>query len=182
MVFSCTLCSPVKYIFNKYVFFNFILLGIIINNKRVNKHLPFLKNRFCLTSHKIKASFSLQKNSQQLTIFSNIIACSHTATTAKTTTTKAAATKTTTTAKAVKPAATKTAAKPAAEKKVAKPVATGKIRVTMVHGLASCTKRQIRTAKALKLSRPGDTRELPNLPSTLGACKKLEHLVKVEII
>ena len=76
-------------------------------------------------------------------------------------------------------------AKPAVkttEKKVVKPVANGKIRVTMVHGLASCTQRQIRTAKALKLSRPGDTRELPNLPSTLGACKKLEHLVKVEII
>lgn len=68
------------------------------------------------------------------------------------------------------------------EKKVAKTVANGKIRVTMIHGLTACTQRQIRTAKALKLSRPGDTRELPNLPATLGACKKLEHLVKVEII
>jgi len=102
--------------------------------------------------------------------------------TAKTATTKAASVKTT----APKATASKTAAaKPAtktAEKKVVKPVANGKVRVTMIHGLASCTKRQIRTAKALKLSRPGDTRELPNLPSILGACKKLEHLVKVEII
>ena len=93
------------------------------------------------------------------------------ATTTKTTVAKAPATKTVATKPAVK-----------AEKKTVKPVANGKIRVTMVHGLASCTQRQIRTAKALKLSRPGDTRELPNLPSTLGACKKLEHLVKVEII
>ena len=93
------------------------------------------------------------------------------ATTTKTTVAKAPATKTVATKSAVK-----------AEKKTVKPVANGKIRVTMVHGLASCTQRQIRTAKALKLSRPGDTRELPNLPSTLGACKKLEHLVKVEII
>lgn len=93
------------------------------------------------------------------------------ATTTKTTVAKAPATKTVATKPAVK-----------AEKKTVKPVVNGKIRVTMVHGLASCTQRQIRTAKALKLSRPGDTRELPNLPSTLGACKKLEHLVKVEII
>jgi ribosomal protein L30/L7E len=115
----------------------------------------------------------------------------------KSTTTKTTATKTASVAKSVAPKATatkvaatktavktevKTAEKKVAEKKIAKPVANGKIRVTMVHGLASCTKRQIRTAKALKLSRPGDTRELPNLPSTLGACKKLEHLVKVEII
>ena len=119
----------------------------------------------------------------------------------KTTATKTAAAKTTT----AKPVAAKTAAakttpvkataekkvakvatvKPVAknvEKKINKPVANGKIRVTMIHGLASCTQRQIRTAKALKLSRPGDTRELPNLPSILGACKKLEHLVKVENI
>ena len=116
----------------------------------------------------------------------------------KTTTTKAAATKTTaakttaTAAKTAKQAAAKVEApkvaekkpveKKAVEKKATKPVANGKVRVTMVHGLAGCTKRQIRTAKALKLARPGDSRELPNLPSTLGACKKLEHLVKVEII
>lgn len=113
-----------------------------------------------------------------------------TKTTSKATTaTKTTAAKATTATKATAPKATATktvAAKPAtkatAEKKTVKPVANGKIRVTMVHGLASCTQRQIRTAKALKLSRPGDTRELPNLPSTLGACKKLEHLVKVEII
>jgi large subunit ribosomal protein L30 len=58
----------------------------------------------------------------------------------------------------------------------------GKIRITMVHGLGSCTKRQIATAKALGIARPGDTRELPNNPATIGACKKLEHLVKVEIL
>jgi ribosomal protein L30/L7E len=58
----------------------------------------------------------------------------------------------------------------------------GMVRVTMIHGLGSCSKRQIRTAKALRLSRPGDVRELPDLPSTLGACKKLEHIVKVEKI
>jgi large subunit ribosomal protein L30 len=57
-----------------------------------------------------------------------------------------------------------------------------KVRVTMIHGLGSCTKRQIATAKALGLSRPNDTRVLPNNPATLGACKKLEHLVKVEFI
>ncbi len=122
--------------------------------------------------------------------------------TTKTTATKAAAPKATATKAAtanttatkpetkaaVKPVAkpaVKATAKPAAktaEKKASKPVANGKIRVTMIHGLASCTQRQIRTAKALKLSRPGDTRELPNLPSILGACKKLEHLVKVENI
>ena len=96
----------------------------------------------------------------------------------KATATKAAAPKAT----APKTVAAKPAVKATAEKKTVKPVANGKIRVTMIHGIASCTKRQIRTAKALKLSRPGDTRELPNLPSTLGACKKLEHLVKVEII
>ena len=111
--------------------------------------------------------------------------------TTKTTVAKAAP-KATATKVAAKPvaktatkAAPKAAAKPAAktaDKKVVKPVANGKIRVTMIHGLASCTKRQIRTAKALKLSRPGDTRELPNLPSILGACKKLEHLAKVENI
>ncbi|MBS7401802.1 MAG: 50S ribosomal protein L30 [Eubacteriales bacterium] len=111
--------------------------------------------------------------------------------TTKTTAAKAAP-KATATKVAAKPvaktatkAAPKAAAKPVAktaDKKVVKPVANGKIRVTMIHGLASCTKRQIRTAKALKLSRPGDTRELPNLPSILGACKKLEHLVKVENI
>jgi ribosomal protein L30/L7E len=56
------------------------------------------------------------------------------------------------------------------------------VRVTMVHGLGSCTKRQIAIAKALRLARPGDTRELPNTPATLGACKKLEHLLKVEPI
>jgi len=95
---------------------------------------------------------------------------------AKTTPVKATAEK-----KVAKAATTKTVAKNV-EKKANKPVANGKIRVTMIHGLASCTQRQIRTAKALKLSRPGDTRELPNLPSILGACKKLEHLVKVENI
>ena len=109
-----------------------------------------------------------------------------TATAAKTSATKTVATKTTvaktTAAKAATSAAKNTAVKTVAEKKATKPVANGKIRVTMIHGLASCTKRQIRTAKALKLSRPGDTRELPNLPSILGACKKLEHLVKVENI
>ena len=104
---------------------------------------------------------------------------------AKNAATKAAPVKATTTAKTAPKATVKAPVKPTgktAENKVAKPVATGKIRVTMVHGLASCTKRQIRTAKALKLSRPGDTRELPNLPSIIGACKKLEHLVKVEKI
>lgn len=107
----------------------------------------------------------------------------------KTTTTKATTTKDEkvvaapkTAVKEVKAEAPKAVEKKPVEKKTAKPVATGKVRVTMVHGLAGCTKRQIRTAKALKLARPGDTRELPNLPSTLGACKKLEHLVKVEII
>ncbi len=95
---------------------------------------------------------------------------------AKTTPVKATAEK-----KVAKAATTKTVAKNV-EKKANKPVVNGKIRVTMIHGLASCTQRQIRTAKALKLSRPGDTRELPNLPSILGACKKLEHLVKVENI
>jgi ribosomal protein L30/L7E len=54
------------------------------------------------------------------------------------------------------------------------------IRVTMIHGLGSCTKRQVATAKALRLARPGDVRDLQNLPSVLGMCKKLEHLVKVE--
>ena len=94
---------------------------------------------------------------------------------------KPAAVKSTT---ATKPVAEKKTVetKPAAKKVVNKPVVNGKVRVTMVHGLNSCTQRQIRTAKALKLARPGDSRELPNLPSTLGACKKLEHLVKVEII
>jgi large subunit ribosomal protein L30 len=56
------------------------------------------------------------------------------------------------------------------------------IKITMVHGLGSCTKRQIATAKALGLARPNDTRVLPNNPATLGACKKLEHLVKVEFL
>jgi large subunit ribosomal protein L30 len=65
-------------------------------------------------------------------------------------------------------------------KKEAKKGKSGKIRVTMIHGLCSCTKRQIATAKALGLARPNDTRELPNNPAMLGACKKLEHLVKVE--
>jgi large subunit ribosomal protein L30 len=58
----------------------------------------------------------------------------------------------------------------------------GMIRVTMIHGLGSCTKRQIATAKALGLARPNDTRVLPNNPAAIGACKKLEHLVKVEIL
>ncbi|MCQ2382012.1 MAG: 50S ribosomal protein L30 [Clostridia bacterium] len=98
---------------------------------------------------------------------------------AETKTTTKTSTSKTTTAKAT---AEKKVAVKTVEKKTSKPVTTGKIRVTMVHGLASCTKRQIRTAKALKLSRPGDVRELPNVPAILGACKKLEHLVKVENI
>ncbi|MCQ2382702.1 MAG: uL30 family ribosomal protein [Clostridia bacterium] len=100
---------------------------------------------------------------------------------AKTAVAKATPVKATAEKKVAKVATVKPVAKNV-EKKVNKPVANGKIRVTMIHGLASCTQRQIRTAKALKLSRPGDTRELPNLPSILGACKKLEHLVKVENI
>jgi large subunit ribosomal protein L30 len=55
-----------------------------------------------------------------------------------------------------------------------------KVKVTMVHGLDSCTKRQKAIAKALGFSRPNDTRELPDLPSTRGAVKKLEHLLKIE--
>ncbi len=101
--------------------------------------------------------------------------------TTKTTVAKTASAKATAEKKVAKVATVKPVAK-SVEKKANKPVANGKIRVTMIHGLAACTQRQIRTAKALKLSRPGDTRELPNLPSILGACKKLEHLVKVENI
>jgi ribosomal protein L30 len=58
----------------------------------------------------------------------------------------------------------------------------GMVKVTMIHGLAGCTKRQIATATALGLSRPNDERVLPNNPATIGACKKLEHLVKVEFL
>ncbi|MDR1917966.1 MAG: 50S ribosomal protein L30, partial [Christensenellaceae bacterium] len=54
------------------------------------------------------------------------------------------------------------------------------VKITMVHGLGSCTKRQIATATALGLHRPNDTRVLPKNPATLGACKNLEHLVRVE--
>ncbi|MDR0384231.1 MAG: uL30 family ribosomal protein [Christensenellaceae bacterium] len=55
-----------------------------------------------------------------------------------------------------------------------------KIRIVMIHGLDSCTKKQKAIAKALGFSRPNDTRELLDLPSTRGAVKKLEHLLRIE--
>ena len=94
----------------------------------------------------------------------------------------------------VKAAAPKATAKPVAEKKptpvkaekpkkekATAPYETnGEMTVTLTGGLQGCTKRQLRTVKALGLSKIGDSKVHKDNPAIRGMCKIAEHLVKVE--
>jgi len=87
--------------------------------------------------------------------------------------------------KAVAPKVEKAPAKPVKSTKPAgkAPYETnGEIRVTMIHGMQGCTKRQIRTMMALGMKKIGDTKIHKDNPAIRGMCRLTEHLVKVEKI
>jgi ribosomal protein L30 len=78
---------------------------------------------------------------------------------------------------AVKPVAAKTK-----EKKKAPYVSNGTMNVTLVHGVAGCTKKQIRTVQALGLKKIGDVKLHKDNVAIAGMVRVVAHLVKVEKI
>jgi len=79
-------------------------------------------------------------------------------------------------APAVKEKKDKTAKKPAPY------VSNGEIRVELAHGVAGCTKKQIRTVQALGLKKTGDVRVHKDNPAIQGMIRVVAHLVRAEKI
>jgi large subunit ribosomal protein L30 len=62
---------------------------------------------------------------------------------------------------------------------MAKKKEAASLNVKLVKSLIACKDDQIATAKALGLSKIGDTTVQPNNPATMGKIKKIIHLVEV---
>ena len=65
-------------------------------------------------------------------------------------------------------------------KKPAPYVSSGEIRVELAHGVAGCTKKQVRTVQALGLKKIGDVRVHKDNPAIQGMVRVVAHLVRVE--